>query len=210
MITKSTIIKAALFFAIVALGLISASMATNIYRSATLESSLFQTNAGEFIGNPNAETKFVEFIDFTCIDCKNAYPIINEAVKQDGDIAIIPKPIFSNTPAGTAAAYATYAAGKQGKFLEAYRYFLTNDIPPRETFTEDVAKALDINKDQLETDMVATEIISRVEENFTALRHLGITAIPAFYSNKDDLLILDDNPANVGLFLKFFNDVKEK
>src|ERR1700729_1641320 len=74
-------------------------------------------------GNPKAHLTLVEYADFECPFCAEAYPYVKRAVERAaGELAEIfrPFPLTEIHPHAMHAAQAAEAAGRQGKFWEMH------------------------------------------------------------------------------------------
>lgn len=134
----------------------------------------------------NPKVTIVEFSEFQCPYCSRVAPAIQDLVKKyPNDIKLIFKhfPLSFHKEAPAAAA-ATMAAQKQGKFWE-YRYALAphfKSLTP-ETFIK-VAKDIGLNVEQFKKDMVLDEEKQkRIDEDFQLGMRIGVQGTPNFYIN---------------------------
>lgn len=79
------------------------------------------TSAGQWLGNPNAPVRIVEFSDFQCPFCAKTHPVV-EAVRRrhPGRVAVLYRhfPLDALHPYARQAAQASECAAAQGRFGE--------------------------------------------------------------------------------------------
>jgi protein-disulfide isomerase len=133
----------------------------------------------------------IEYSDFQCPACKNYYPIIKQVTAELGAQATV---VYRHFPLTTihqnarAAAEASEAAAKQGKFWEMHdRLFegqesWAEDRNPQLAF-EQYAKDLGLNIEQFNRDREAAEIRQRVERDIQDGNSANINSTPTFYLN---------------------------
>ncbi len=146
-------------------------------------------------GSPLAKTTLIEYSDLQCPACRSYYPVMKKIEKEFGPSVQI---VFRHYPLegihknALGAAYATEAAGKQGKFWEMHdRLFEEQDqwselADPKEKFRE-YAKQIQLSVEQFEKDMASDEIKDRVRRTIKNATDAGIDSTPTFYLNGEKL-----------------------
>ncbi len=131
-------------------------------------------------GNPDGDVTIVEFFDYRCGYCKQAFPTLMKTVNEDGNIRLVLKefPILGDQ--SILAAQAVMAAQIQGKYKEFHDVLMT----ARGSYTKDkilgYAAEIGLDTDQLESDMKSDIITSNIRKNYNLARALGISGTPAF------------------------------
>lgn len=131
-------------------------------------------------GNKDGDVTLVEFFDYNCGYCKQAYKDIEKLVEEDKKLRVVFKeiPILSET-SHMAARYAL-AANKQGKYWEFHSAMMNQTGPITEEKLESVGKDVGLDVKQLKTDADSAEVRSTIEKDLTLARELGISGTPAF------------------------------
>jgi len=79
------------------------------------------TSAGQWIGNPNAPIRIVEFSDFQCPFCAKTHPVVEAVQRRHPDrVAVLYRhfPLDPIHPYARQAAQASECAAAQGRFAE--------------------------------------------------------------------------------------------
>ncbi len=145
-----------------------------------------QNNKDHITGNIKGTVTLVEYGDFQCPSCGEAYPIVKEILKRKGDIL---KFIFRNFPLyqihthALHAAYAAESAGKQNKFWEMHDKLLENQEYLEDKDLQQYAKDLSLDINQFTKDMKSDEIAKKVEEDINGAIESGVNATPTFFVN---------------------------
>lgn len=154
--------------------------------------------------NPSAKVTVVEFGDYQCPACGEAYPITKQVLQTYGTkinfiFRNFPLPQHKNAPM---AAEAAEAANAQGKFWEMHDklYETQNDWSnldnPLDTFVG-YAKGLGLDTNKFKTDVAGNKYIDFITSDTNDGNNLSISATPTFFVNG---IILPGVPA--------FNDFK--
>jgi len=147
--------------------------------------------------NPNAKVTIVEFGDYRCPACKEAYPTVKQVLNDYGNkinfvfrnYAFIPDPGASTTNASTLAANAAECASDQSKFMEMHDYLYANQ--PAETDASiynldnltKVAGTLGIDTGKFKTCLSNKTDDARVKQDFADGQLAQITGTPSFFVN---------------------------
>lgn len=141
-------------------------------------------------GNRDAKIVLIEYSDFQCPACAFYHPILKKISEEFGDkIAItyrhFPLPIHQNAKP---AAYASEAAGKQGKFWEMHDLIFDNQKEwkdsrkPQEIFMS-FAQTLELDTEQFKNDFASKEIKTKIDNAYQASLRLGLNSTPTFFLN---------------------------
>lgn len=143
-------------------------------------------------GNPNAPVVLYEFGDFACPACREAQPIIHEALRQFPDKVLhvwkdFPLPIHPNAiPMHVAA----QCANDQGKFWE-YHDALFTEQPYAEKDFVAIALTLGLDTTQFTTCQNDATLKERVQKSFAEGRLLSINETPYFFVNGERVVGTD-------------------
>jgi len=137
-------------------------------------------------GGQSASIEIVEFGDYECPHCGNAYPIVKEIEETFGDQI---KFIFRNFPLQEAhplafpAALAAEAAAVQGKFWEMHDAIYENQYRLSEDIFAELAETIGLDLDKFKEDSESNEIQQKVEDDFESGIRSGVNGTPSFYVN---------------------------
>lgn len=141
-------------------------------------------------GNKDSKVVLVEYSDFQCPACGYYYPLVKQLGEELGDKIVIayrhfPLPQHQN---GKVAAYASEAAGKQGKFWEMHNMIFDNqskwseDKNGKDIFTG-YAEALNLNLDQFKNDLDSKEVKEKVDNDYESGVRSQVNSTPTFFLN---------------------------
>ena len=141
-------------------------------------------------GSGTPKVTLVEYSDFQCPACGYYYPIIEEVfAKNTNELAFtyrhFPLPQHKNA---LAAAYATEAAGAQGKFWEMHQMIFDNQVEWSESYTAEAIfegyatkLKLDMANYKATRDSQATK--DNVAHDIETGKASGVSSTPSFYIN---------------------------
>jgi len=165
-------------------------------------------------GNPQAKIILIEYSDFECPACKIFAEEIQKIVDEFGNhIAFVYRhyPLESIHEYAMSAAYASEAAGAQGKFWEMHdMLFLTQEDwttqqNPEESFFN-YAKSMGLDMKKFEEDYNSRSIRNRVKESKTFAEKIGLTGTPTLFINGQQI----NNPRSHEDFRKLIRDAIAK
>lgn len=142
-------------------------------------------------GNPAAPIILVEYGDFQCEHCGQAYPLIKRLLTEEGDhflFAYRHFPLQEKHPAAYPAALAVEAAGKQGKFWEMYELLLENQEYLNPNFLLDLAASLELDLRRFAADWKNPAIHRKVEGDFESGLRSGVNGTPTFFVNNERMI----------------------
>jgi protein-disulfide isomerase len=138
--------------------------------------------------HPNAKVAVVEFGDYECPACGEAYPIVKQVLAGYGDKVNF---VFRNFPLpqhNTAmdGAEAAEAAGAQGKYWEMHDWLYEHqstwvEQPNDLDILAGAAQQLGLNVDQFKADIQGRKYEAKIKTDQSAGDALGINATPTFY-----------------------------
>jgi len=137
-------------------------------------------------GPEDAPLTLVEYGDFECPACGQAYPVVAALRRELGDRLRI---VFRNFPLGTVhphatdAALAAEAAGLQGKFWGMHDVLYENQeaLEPGDLLR--YAEALGLDTDRFEGDLRGEACTRRVRQDFLGGARSGVNGTPTFFVN---------------------------
>ncbi len=142
------------------------------------------------LGNPDGDVTLVEFFDYRCGFCRKHYGLINQLVKEDGNIRLIMKqfPILDREgvpPHSRLAAAAALAAHKQGKFEELHHAMMTSETAVTDSLILTLAARVGLDVLQLRTDMNSKQIQSSLDTSLYVGQDIGFSGTPAYVIGQD-------------------------
>lgn len=148
-------------------------------------------------GNQDAKVTLVEYSDFECPACGQAYPFVEEIYKEFGDKMSFEYknfPLVSIHKYAVPAAIAAEAADQQGKYWEMYSKLFENQTVwskssnPTVNFIQ-YAEEIGLDVDQFKKHLNSSVIKQSVNHDFTVARDLGLTGTPTFFLNGEKMTI---------------------
>lgn len=133
-------------------------------------------------GDIHAATTLVEFGDYQCPPCRQAYERTKRVVEGN---SVRLRFVFRNLPLtrlhpfAKDAAVAAEAAGEQGKYWEMHALLYTGKLGLTPASLESYANSLHLSMEQFRTSVRTTAKV-RVENDMRAARKLGLNGTPTF------------------------------
>ena len=143
-------------------------------------------NKDHIQGNEENSITLVEYGDFECPYCGEAYPIVKEIQKIKGDVLRF---VFRNFPLSEMhqyalhAAYAAEAAGKQSKFWEMHDLLFENQENLDDKDLRLYAEELSLDMNKFAKDMDSDDIAKKVQEDIIGGIKSGVNGTPTFFIN---------------------------
>ena len=137
-------------------------------------------------GPATAPVTLVEYGDYECPYCGEAYPIVKEIQRRLGDrlrFVFRNFPLTQSHPHAEHAAEAAEAAAAQGKFWEMHDYLFEHQQALDDTHLVHYAVALQLDQEQFEREMTEHVYAPRVREDFLSGIRSGVNGTPTFYIN---------------------------
>jgi len=137
-------------------------------------------------GPIDASIALVEYGDYECPYCGEAYPIIKAIQERLGDrlcLAFRNFPLVNSHPHAQHAAEAAEAAGVQGKFWQMHDLLFENQNALDDEDLAQYATALGLDICRLIGEVVAGTHTGRVREDFRSGARGGVNGTPTFFIN---------------------------
>ena len=137
-------------------------------------------------GAPGAAAVLVEYGDYECPYCLNAWPVMQEVRKHLGDrVAVVFRhfPQSSVHPHASVAAQAAEAAAAQGKFWEMHDLLFKNQQQLGEIDFTHLALQLGLEVYRFETDMERKTTLRRIRDDYSSALRSGVQGTPTFFIN---------------------------
>lgn len=151
-------------------------------------------------GSAEAKATLVEFSDFECPACGQAYPVVKQVVeKYKDELRFVFRHFpLDQHPNAFLAAQAAEAAGAQGKFWEMHDLLFDNQANLSQDVINGLAVELKLDMDKFTKELSDGTYAQKVRDEVSDGVALGINATPTFYLN------------NKKLSLFSFNDLEEE
>ncbi len=144
------------------------------------------SNQDHIQGSSNAPLELVEYGDYQCSYCGEAYPILKAVQQTLGDDL---KLVFRNFPLPEVhpdaenAAKAAEAAALQNKFWEMHDMLYENQQQLDEEHLVSFAKKLGLDVNQFKSDMQKSAVSGKIENDFESGVRSGVNGTPSFFVN---------------------------
>jgi len=165
------------------------------------------TNNQEHVwGNPNGPIELIEYADYQCPYCRQAYYMLKEVKKQLGNDL---KFVFRNFPIPELHAHAIHAAvvaeiaGAQDKFWEMHDTLFENQKKLDDPYLFKYAEDLGLDMKRFEEDLENESFFRKVNQDYESGIKKGVQGTPTFFINGE---LFNGNwmdPAFIG-YLKTF------
>jgi protein-disulfide isomerase len=136
------------------------------------------------LGPASAPVTLVEYGDYECSFCGQAYPVLKQLVEQFGDrlqFVFRNFPITTSHPHAEVAAEAAEAAAVQGKFWEMHDLLYEHQRTLDPEHIRTLAARLDLDMDRFERDLEQRRFEDRVREDFMGGVRSGVNGTPSFF-----------------------------
>ncbi len=137
-------------------------------------------------GTIDAPVKLVEYGDFECTFCGEAYPVVQAVQRELGNnlcFAYRHFPITTVHLHAEHAAEAAEAAGAQGKFWEMYDLLFQNQDALEDEDLASYAEILGLDVDRLMAEILAGAYSGRIRQDFSSGIRSGVNGTPTFFIN---------------------------
>jgi len=179
-----------ILLALIVWGLVVAMNKPVVSPEAKLGTPAPVTSADHVRGPVDAPITLVEYSDFQCPACGAYYPLVEKLMTEAStSVRLVyrhfPLTQHLNAPA---AAYASEAASKQGKFWDMYHELFDNqnswsDVSDPKSIFDGYAQKLGLNMAQFDADSVSTTTKAIVDGDLSEGTALGINGTPTFFLN---------------------------
>jgi protein-disulfide isomerase len=137
-------------------------------------------------GPASAAVTLVEYGDFECPYCGEAYPIVKALQKRLGDrVCFVFRhfPLANAHPHAEHAAEAAEAAAAQGKFWEMHDLLYENQAALEDEDLTGYAAKLGLDVPRFTRELAGHHYAARVREDFLAGVRSGVNGTPGFFIN---------------------------
>ena len=137
-------------------------------------------------GEPDAPCTLVEYGDYQCPSCGQAYPIVKQIQKHFGKrlrFVFRNFPLAQMHPQAEAAAETAEFAAEKGKFWEMHDRLYENQARLGLPLYEELATDLDLSSDALLPALEQGTYRDRVRADFSSGVRSGVNGTPTFFIN---------------------------
>jgi protein-disulfide isomerase len=137
-------------------------------------------------GPPTATVTLVEYGDYQCPYCLQAYPIMIDIQEHMGDrmrLVFRNFPLTNSHPDAQNAAEAAEAAGAQGKFWEMHDYLFEHQSRLDDVALLEYASDIGLDLPRFMRDLETHAFAPRVHEDFLSGVRSGVNGTPTFFIN---------------------------
>jgi len=137
-------------------------------------------------GPADAPLTLLEYGDYECPYCGEAYPIVKQLEEQLGDrmrFVFRNFPITTSHPHSEQAAEAAEAANGQGRFWEMHDYLYEHQRHLEDADLHAYAEQLGLDLDRFDRELADHTYAERVREDFMSGVRSGVNGTPSFYIN---------------------------
>jgi protein-disulfide isomerase len=138
-------------------------------------------------GNANAPVSLVEYGDFQCPHCGEAYPIIEDIVRELGhDLRFAYRhfPLSTAHPLALSAAIAAEAAARQRKFWPMHHKIFENQASLSIEALWEFGTIIGLDMKQFEKDINDRALEEKVQDDFESGVRSGVNGTPTFFINE--------------------------
>jgi protein-disulfide isomerase len=137
-------------------------------------------------GPPRAAVTLLEYGDYQCPFCGQAYPIIKEiqaAMGRKLRFVFRNFPLTQAHPYAELAAEAAESAAVEGKFWEMHDALYENQAILSEDAVVEIARKLGLNQSRLVEDIRTRKFMDHVRKDFMGGVKSGVNGTPCFFIN---------------------------
>ena len=137
-------------------------------------------------GPADAAVTLVQYGDYECPYCGEAYPIVKEVQSKMGErlrFVFRNFPISTSHPHAEQAAEAAEAADAQGRFWDMHDLLYENQRHLRDEDLRAYATQLELDLERFDKEMAEHVHAERIHEDFMSGVRSGVNGTPTFYVN---------------------------
>jgi NhaA family Na+:H+ antiporter len=137
-------------------------------------------------GGVDAQVTLVEYGDFQCPYCGDAYPVVHELLERFGDrlrFVFRHMPLGDLHPRAPAASRAAEAAGAQGRFWEMHDRLFEHQRELSDAQLREHAEAIGLDLERFDSDLRDADLAQRVEDDYRSGAGSGVPSTPRFFVN---------------------------
>lgn len=155
------------------------------------------TSADHSRGPDSAPVTLVEYGDFECPNCGEAYPILQELLRRlDGSVRFVYRnfPLSQSHPHAEEAAEAAEAAAAQGKFWQMHNLLFEHQDALTRHDLRRYAAEIGLDLARFDHEMAEHRYAEDVQEDFRSGVRSDVNGTPTFFINGERY----DGPWNLG------------
>ena len=152
------------------------------HRTLVLDRRIDATD--HFRGQLTAAVQLVEYGDYQCPFCAQAWPGVEDLVSRFGDRVVFAFrhfPLVSQHPDAWQAAIAAEAAGRQQRFWSMHEHLLTHQSALKQSDLFGYARTLGLDLEKFERDLHDSTLAEAVRRDTNSGLHSGVTGTPTFF-----------------------------
>jgi Na+:H+ antiporter, NhaA family len=137
-------------------------------------------------GFVDAAVTLVEYGDFQCPYCGDAYPVVHQLIARFGErvrFVFRHMPLSDIHPRAPAAALAAEAAAAQGRFWEMHDRLFEHQRELSDAQLRGHADAIGLDLDRFDRDLADPALARRVEQDYESGARSGVPSTPRFFVN---------------------------
>ena len=137
-------------------------------------------------GDANAPVTLVEYGDYECPYCGQAYSIVKQIEEQMGDklrVVFRNFPLAQMHPHAQHAALAAEAAAEMGQFWPMHDLLYENQQQLSDSDLTNYADQLGLDKDKFEANINGSTASDKVQSDFESGAESGVNGTPSFFIN---------------------------
>lgn len=138
------------------------------------------------LGPENAPVTLVEYGDFECPYCGQAYGVLKELLEEFGaQMRFVFRhfPLSQIHPDAETAALAAEAAGEQGRFWEMHDTLFENQVALEDEDLLQYAQALGLDLAEFDQSVASERHLGRIRKDFMSGVRSGVNGTPTFFIN---------------------------
>jgi NhaA family Na+:H+ antiporter len=134
-------------------------------------------------GAPDGRVTLVEYGDFQCPYCGDAYPVVHSLLREYDWVRFVWRhmPLIDLHPRSEAAAQASQAAAAQGRFWEMHDRLFENQQALTDADLVEHARAVGLDVERFERELRDGVHAERVAEDLRGGAEAGIPSTPCFF-----------------------------
>lgn len=159
-------------------------------------------------GSDDADLIIVDFYKYGCENCRVLHPVLMEAIRKDGKVRYVSRPVTYGHEWENVLVAAVYAAAEQGKFNQLHDVLNAKwPVNNRKTLFS-YAKAIGLDTKQLSRDMTKSDITDHVSENQRFFDAWRLNRTPTFIMGEKAIYAPKIKNLTVDDFLKKFEEAR--
>ena len=148
-------------------------------------------SATPFVGPEDAKVTVVEFFDYSCGYCHRLFPELKSVMAANPDVKFVFKPLTFLGDVSLAAAKASMAAAKQGKFAQMHNaLFESSDRLTKEKIRA-IAQEQGLDMSKFDADVESADISKFLDSVSALASKIQVNGVPVMFVNGNMLQTLD-------------------